>query len=170
MASSPGQFSPLLVEERRFWKTQFSLVWAPEVSTGAVTYHPLPGMCPLHVPTRMLSLHRGALRFRGINFRSSWPKFEGQLLPLVTLILQRSVIPWVLVKWRQQPLFIWWLREWEGKLWGRAWMLREPGSQVPCSYSHPYFGSWTIPELVWPLSVGISELCRTEVGTSCCLG
>ena len=93
MASSPGQFSPLLVEERRFWKTQFSLVWAPEASTGAVTYHPLPGMCPHHVPTRRLSLHRGALRFRGINFGSSWPKFEGQLLPLVTLILQRSVIP-----------------------------------------------------------------------------
>ena len=47
-AISPGQFSPLLVEERRFWKPQFFLVWAPEVSTGAVTHHPLPGMCPHH--------------------------------------------------------------------------------------------------------------------------
>lgn len=40
-------------------------------------------------PAEELSLHRGALRFRGINFRSNWPRFEGQLLPLVTLTLQR---------------------------------------------------------------------------------
>ena len=40
-------------------------------------------------PAEELSLHRGALRFRGINFRSSWTRFESQLLPLVTLTLQR---------------------------------------------------------------------------------